>query len=301
VRTGSRLVSFRQHGDEVIASFCDRDGRDPGTDAADILIGADGIHSGVRRQLYPGEGHPKFARQVLWRAAVDAEQFLGGHTMIIAGHFHQRVVVYPIGPAASRPDRLLTNWIVQVTVAEEAPRLEDWNRKVAAEKFFPFIRDWRFEWLDVPALVEATDDIFEFPLVDRDPVQQWSFGRVTLIGDAAHPMQPTGSQAGSQAIIDARMLSASLASTDDPVEALANYDAVRRPAMNEITLRNRQFGPEAAMQLAEERAPNGFTRIEDIISRAELETITRSFHAAAGLDVQTVNDRPSFIASAAAQ
>ncbi len=297
VRTGCRLLSFRQDGETVVASFVDHDGRERGSDTADVLIGADGIHSGVRRQLYPDEGAPRFAKQVLWRAAVDAEPFLGGQTMIIAGHFHQRVVIYPIGPSTSPPGRLLTNWIVQVTVADEAPGPEDWNRKIAAEKFLPLVRDWRFDWLDVPALVEATADIFEFPLVDRDPVQQWSFDRVTLIGDAAHPMQPTGSQAGSQAIIDARVLTQSLATRRDPIEALAHYDAARRPAMNDITLRNRQFGPEAAMQIAEERAPNGFARIEDVISREELETITRSFHAAAGLDAETVNNRASFVRS----
>jgi 2-polyprenyl-6-methoxyphenol hydroxylase-like FAD-dependent oxidoreductase len=275
-------------------------GHDAGTASADILIGADGIHSGVRRQLYPDEGNPRFNKQVLWRAAVDAEPFLGGHTMIIAGHFHQRVVIYPVGPSAAHPGRLLTNWIVQVTVADEAAGPEDWNRRVSADKFFGLIKDWRFDWLDVPALVDSTQDIFEFPLVDRDPVAKWSFGRVTLIGDAAHPMQPTGSQAGSQAIIDARMLTQSLVATGDPVEALAHYDAVRRPVMNDITLRNRQFGPEAAMQIVEERAPNGFRRIEDVISRDELETISRGFHAAAGLDVQTVNTRPSFVRSASA-
>src|SRR5262249_12129296 len=136
---------------------------------------------------------------------------------------------------------------------------------------------------------------FEFPLVDRDPVDRWTFGRVTLIGDAAHPMQPTGSQAGSQAIIDARVLTQALATILDPLQALARYDAIRRPALNDITLRNRRLGPEAAMQIVEERAPNGFARIEDVISREEMETISRSFHAAAGLDADTVNNRPSFV------
>jgi len=166
---------------------------------------------------------------------------------------------------------------------------------VAAEKFSAAIADWRFDWLDIPDLVARTEEIFEFPLVDRDPVDRWTFGRITLIGDAAHPMQPTGSQAGSQAIIDARVLTQALATIPDPLQALARYDAIRRPAMNDITLRNRRLGPEAAMQIVEERAPNGFARIEDVISREEMETISRSFHAAAGLDADTVNNRPSFV------
>ena len=132
-------------------------------------------------------------------------------------------------------------------------------------------------------------------MVDRDPVSAWTHGRVTLIGDAAHPMQPIGSQAGSQAIVDARALTGALTANSDPIEALAQYDAERRPVMNDITLRNRGFGPEAAMQLVEERAPHGFDRIENVISQEELASIARSFAAAAGLDVETVNSRPSFV------
>ena len=293
VRTGCKLTSFVERGDRVVASFADPAGRPVGTDAADILIGADGIRSTVRRQLYPKEGGPRFANQILCRGAVDADPFLDGNTMIIAGHFRQRVVVYPMGPAAS--GKLATNWVVQITVADEKPGHEDWNRKVSVAKFFGAIADWRFHWLDIPALVDRTDDVFEFPLIDRDPVENWTFGRVTLIGDAAHPMQPTGSQAGSQAIVDARVLTQALMATPDPLAALRHYDAIRRPAMNDITLRNRRLGPEAAMQIVEERAPNGFTRIEDVISREELEAISRSFHSAAGLDPNTVNNRPSFV------
>jgi len=293
VRTGSALASFAEEDGQVVAWFADRNGRPAGSDAASILVGADGIHSMVRRRLIPREGAPRFAQQILWRAAVDAEPFLGGHTMIIAGHFHRRVIIYPMGPASE--GRLKTNWVVQMTVDDAMPGREDWNRKVSAEKFFPAIADWRFDWLDVAALVERTEEIFEFPLVDRDPVENWSFGRVTLIGDAAHPMQPTGSQAGSQAIIDARLLTQALATMPDPVSALHHYDATRRPAMNDVTLRNRKLGPEAALQVVEERAPNGFTRLEEVISRAELEDISRSFHAAAGLDAETVNNRPSFV------
>jgi 2-polyprenyl-6-methoxyphenol hydroxylase-like FAD-dependent oxidoreductase len=153
----------------------------------------------------------------------------------------------------------------------------------------------RFPWLDTPTLIEQSPDFYEFPLVDRDPVSAWTQGRVTLIGDAAHPMHPIGSQAGSQAIVDARALTAALTATSDPVEALAQYDAERRPVMNDITLRNRGFGPEAAMQLVEERAPHGFVRIGDVISREELDSIAGSFTTAAGLDVETVNNRPSFV------
>jgi 2-polyprenyl-6-methoxyphenol hydroxylase-like FAD-dependent oxidoreductase len=293
VRTGLRLNAFHQDSRKVTASFIEASGATV-CDEADILVGADGIHSTVRRYFYPDEGLPRFAGQILWRAAIEAEEFLGGHHMVIAGHFRQRAILYPIGPG-SKPGRLLTNWLCQIAVADDAPPREDWNRRVSRETVLASFGQWRFPWVDLPALIERTVDIFEFPLVDRDPVERWSFGRVTLLGDAAHPMQPIGSQAGSQAIIDARALTAALLATRDAVEALQRYDHARRPAMNEITLRNRQFGPEAALQLAEERAPAGFKSIEEVIPRAELEAITASFAAAAGLGVEAVNGRPSFV------
>lgn len=296
LRTGHQFQHFEQRGDKVVAAFSDRQtGAALAAAEGDILVGADGIHSTVRHQLYPLEGEPNFAGQILWRAAVDAAPFRGGATMAIAGHFDQRVIVYPIGPSPRHPGKLLTNWIAQMTVSTAAPPREDWNRRVAKECFFAAFQQWKFPWLDVPQLIASTEEIYEFPLVDRHPVAQWSFGRVTLIGDAAHPMQPTGSQAGSQAIVDARMVTAELLANPDPVAALARYDQLRRPVMNDITLRNRKFGPEAAMQLAEERAPHGFVNIEDVIPRAELETISRSFQLVAGLDPAALNRRPSFV------
>ena len=294
VRSGMRLISFAQNRDQATATFKGGGSATLVTDEADILVGADGIHSTVRRQLYPSEGEPRFAQQLLWRAAIDAEPLLGGATMIIAGHFNQRIVVYPMGRGAKR-DQLLTNWVCQLAVSDPSPPREDWNRKVEKDRVLAAFAGWRLPWLDVPALIRNTPNVYEFPLVDRDPVQAWSLGRVTLIGDAAHSMHPTGSQAGSQAIIDARALTAALLATKDPIEALANYDTERRPAMNEVTLRNRRFGPEAAMQLAEERAPDGFERIEDVVSRQELETAVASFSSAAGLDAELVNSRPSFV------
>jgi 2-polyprenyl-6-methoxyphenol hydroxylase-like FAD-dependent oxidoreductase len=292
-RSGLRLRGFEQHGDRVRVRFADRQSGSKRIDEADVLVGADGIHSAVRHQLYPAEGAPRFAKQMLWRAAVEAEPFLDGETMVIAGHFHQRIIVYPIG---RRPNgKMLINWICQKTVPDRAPPREDWNRRVMKEEVLAAFGGWKFPWLDLPVLIEQSSDIYEFPLVDRDPVAGWSFGRVTLLGDAAHPMQPIGGQAGSQAILDARTLTRALSETSDPAAALLRYDGERRPAMNEIILRNRNLGPEAAMQIAEERAPNGFVRINDVISPHELDAIVASFAAAAGLDVETVNTRPSYV------
>src|SRR5581483_2670445 len=286
VRRGLKLSKFEQETDRVRVRFADRQSGSEQIDEAGILIGADGIHSAVRHQLYPAEGAPRFARQLLWRAAAEGEPFLDGETIVIAGHLHQRIIVYPIG---RRPNgKTLINWICQKTVPDRAPPREDWNRRVASEEVLAAFGGWKFSWLDLPALIEQSPDIYEFPLVDRDPVAAWSFGRVTLLGDAAHPMQPIGGQAGSQAILDARALTRALSETSDPVAALLRYDGERRPAMNDVILRNRNLGPEAAMQLVEERAPNGFARIDDVISRRELDAIVASFSTAAGLDVETV-------------
>ena len=294
--SGMRFVKLQENGARITATFRDVSGATV-VDDADVLVAADGIHSAVRHHLHPEEGEPRFAQQMLWRAAVEAEPFLGGDTMIIAGHFHQRIVVYPIGRGTQR-GQFLTNWVCQKSVVGPAPGREDWNRQTSKEQVRAQFRNWRFPWLDMPALIEQTTQIYEFPLVDRDPVGTWTRGRVTLIGDAAHPMHPIGSQAGSQAILDARTLTAALLAVADPVEALLHYDSERRPRMNDITLRNRRFGPEAALQLVEERAPDGFARIDDVVSRHDLEVIASSFAEAAGLDAATVNERPPFVSVA---
>jgi 5-methylphenazine-1-carboxylate 1-monooxygenase len=293
-RSGLRLIAFEQNSKKFSATFRDSRTEAAVLDSGDILVGADGIHSTVRRQLYPDEGEPRFAGDLLWRAAIDAEPFLGGRTMIIAGHFHQRIVAYPMGHGATA-GHMLTNWVCQMTVPDKAPPREDWNRRVSKERVLAAFDKWRFPWLDVPAMIHRAPEIFELPLVDRDPVPAWTFGRVTLLGDAAHPMHPTGSQAGSQAIIDARVLTGALLATSDPIEALRRYDAERRPAMNKIVLRNRHFGPEGAMQLVEDRAPAGFDRIDDVVTHEEMAAIAASFSSAAGLDVATVNGRQSYV------
>jgi 2-polyprenyl-6-methoxyphenol hydroxylase-like FAD-dependent oxidoreductase len=268
---------------------------DGGRVQGDVVVGADGIHSAVRARFHPHEGPPVWNRRVLWRGVSASQAFLGGATMIMAGHQDVKFVCYPIDPAAAGArGRSLLNWIAELSFPEDHVwRREDWNRLGRLEDFLPRFADWDFGWLDVPAVIRAADRVFEYPLVDRDPVERWTFGNVTLLGDAAHPMYPIGSNGASQAILDARTLALELATAPSVSAALANYEAARRPATSRLVLLNRGNGPEQVMQLAHERAPNGFADVHDVLSRTELEATAGAYKAAAGFDREALNARPS--------
>jgi 2-polyprenyl-6-methoxyphenol hydroxylase-like FAD-dependent oxidoreductase len=168
---------------------------------------------------------------------------------------------------------------------EAIPPRRDWNCQVEKEKFAPVFDTWRFDWLDIPAVIAAASEVYEFPMVDRDPIKQWAFGRVTILGDAAHPMYPNGSNGASQAILDASALADAVQNESDIETALRNYEMRRLWPTSAITLRNHQFGPEVVMQMVEDRAPNGFTNIENVISRAELEEVANSYKVLVGFDL----------------
>ena len=289
VRTDAAFVSASQQGDAVIARFRNAAGEEfevPGR----ALIGADGIHSVVRRSFYPDEGPPNFAQRLLWRAVAEAPPFLDGRTMIMAGFQHEKFVCYPISQRHARQGRALINWIAELTVPENSPPLQDWNREVSKERFAARFAGWRFEWLDVPSLIDSAELIYEFPLVDRDPLPSWTQGLITLLGDAAHPMYPIGSNGASQAILDAEALANALAA-NSVSDALRSYEEERRPATSRIVLSNRRNGPEQVMQIAEERAPNGFRHIHEVMTQSELEEIAARYKQTAGFVVSEVNRR----------
>lgn len=292
--TGHHFVSFDQTPGGVTAHFIDRATRQERAPVrGDVLIGADGIHSAVRAQLYPDEGAPVFSGRIQWRGTIETEPYLDGRTQVMIGHREQRTVIYPMSAPAMKRGRSLINWLALLGGQTDRTGRESWDRRVTKERFFAPFQDWNFSWIRPADLISRTAEIFEYPEYDRDPLSRWSFGRVTLMGDAAHPMRPIGSQAGSQGVIDARVLAKALASHADAVAALAAYESERLPVMNEIVLRNREFGPEIVMQMAEERAPDGFDNVEDVIPRRELEEIALSFKVAAGFDSKNLNSRPS--------
>jgi 2-polyprenyl-6-methoxyphenol hydroxylase-like FAD-dependent oxidoreductase len=293
--TGHVFRAFEAEAGGIRAYFTDPGTREPLESAGgDMLVGADGIHSAVRRQLYPHEGAAIFRGIVAFRGAGEIAPYLNGRTMVVIGHRDQRAVIYPISRAAADRGRSLANWVCIKVVPEDAPPPEQWNRRADKSQFIGPYLPWRFDWIDVPGLIEATPEIFQFPFLDREPIPRWSFERVTLIGDAAHPMYPIGSQAGSQAVVDARVLGAAVGAFADPVEALARYEAMRMPAMNRLAAQNRNLGAENVLQIVEERAPDGFTRLADVISDEELNATSRDFKALAGLDLEAINDRPPY-------
>jgi 2-polyprenyl-6-methoxyphenol hydroxylase-like FAD-dependent oxidoreductase len=291
VFAGAQLAGFSGRGDVVEATFSGRGGASSFSATGDILVGADGIHSATRKAFYPGEPLPKFSGRLLWRGVTETDVFLSGRTMIMAGFAAQKFVAYPISAEAAGRGRSLVNWVAELTVGGDSEPPRDWNREIDRQKFLPAFENWRFGWLDVPELIGGAERVYEFPMSDRDPVDRWSFGRVTLLGDAAHPMYPIGSNGASQAILDAADLAETLRAVADPETALRAYESHRLPPTTRIVLANRQQGPEAVMQMVEERAPNGFEHLEDVISQAELEQVAERYKQLAGFDRATLNEK----------
>lgn len=297
--TGHHLSAWETTDDGVRAFFANRrSGRSLGEATGQLLIGADGIHSAVRGTLYPDEGAPLWNGSILWRGVTIGKPFLTGRTMIMAGHEFQKFVCYPISRAAMDRGEAVINWIAERKFQPDHQwRREDWNRPGHLADFLPQFESWRFGWLDVPGLIRAAERCYEYPMVDRDPLERWTFGRVTLMGDAAHPMYPIGSNGASQAILDARVLAREIHARGATEAALRAYEAERRPATAAIVLANRKNGPEQVMQLVEERAPNGFARIEDVLSAQELEEAAAGYKRIAGFDKDALNNRPPILLS----
>jgi 5-methylphenazine-1-carboxylate 1-monooxygenase len=284
--TGHGVRSFAQADSRVEVELFDRASGDTVIDAGDVLVGADGIHSTVRATFHPNEGLPQWSGNVLWRATTRTTPFLTGRSMFMAGHLPHKFVAYPL--TEPDVDGLQTvNWIAELDRRDVGlASREDWNKRGDLDDFLPRFEDWRWDWLDIPALVRAAEVTYEFPMVDRDPLDQWTHGRVTLLGDAAHPMYPIGSNGASQAILDAFTLADLLAAADGDIDgALRAYDDDRRPKTAAIVLSNRQHGPERMLDLAHERAPQGFDDVLDVFAEGEREAIAAQYKQVAGFSL----------------
>ncbi|PSR82775.1 monooxygenase [Coniella lustricola] len=310
VHLGHALSSWEENtqGDAITAHFVRRSSTrqltHPNMSGA-VLIAADGINSTARRVLYPTEGPPRFSGRILWRGCTVRDPYLTGASMIWAGHADQKFIAYPIGRREQKGDdgvtttpKSLVNWIAELRVRKEGdpdltPPPTDWTRPVDKSTFQGPFAGWTCGGLRMMEdLIEPTEQVFEFPMCDRDPVDRWSFGRMTLLGDAAHAMYPIGSNGASQAIIDAETLANCISEgLNDLPAALKKYETIRLPATAKIVMANRANGPDHVLQLAEERAPDGFKNIYDVVPKEELEAVGATYKALAGFDKDNVNKK----------
>ncbi|QDO98601.1 flavin-dependent oxidoreductase [Ferrovibrio terrae] len=285
IHAGWQCTGFSQDAGKAIAQFRNSETGEALPDQqADVIIACDGIHSAIRKQMHRSEGEPRYSGVNMWRGVTRMKSILSGACMVRAGWLsHGKMVIYPIRENVDAEGNQLMNWVAEIET--QTYRKRDWSRPGSLDDFLPAFADWHFDWLDVPDMIRKADTVLEFPMVDQEPLDHWTEGRVTLLGDAAHPMVPRGSNGAGQAILDCRLLADLLAENADPREALAAYEAKRLPATTQVVLTNRTNPPDAILREVYERTGDKpFTRIEDVISPAELTAITDSYKRVAGYD-----------------
>jgi 2-polyprenyl-6-methoxyphenol hydroxylase-like FAD-dependent oxidoreductase len=293
LHTGWKCTGFAQTAASVDVQFANTS-----TDKAlpsprgDVLIACDGLHSVVRKQLHPDEGEPLYSGVNMWRGVSTWEPILSGASMIRAGWLATgKMVIYPIRDRIDAKGRQLVNWVAELATPKHEQR--DWNRRGKLADFIGPYEDWHFDWLDVPALIRAADSILEFPMIDQDPLPWWTRGRVTLLGDAAHPMVPRGSNGAGQAILDARALADALSAHADPAEALKAYEAARLPMTSAVVRANRTGPPDAILREVFLRTGDRpFNCVDDVISPQELAALSDSYKRVAGYDRESLKIKP---------
>jgi 2-polyprenyl-6-methoxyphenol hydroxylase-like FAD-dependent oxidoreductase len=295
VRLGSRVTGYRKTTDGVTALIERADGPKSETRGT-LLIGADGIHSAIRAQMHPAQPPIHWGGAIMWRGTTWGRPIRSGASFVGLGTHRQRVVFYPISNPDPKTGLAVINWIAEVTMDNsEGWKQSGWFRPVSAKEFAHHFDDWVWDWLDVPALLKNADAIFENPMIDRDPVPTWVDGPVALLGDAAHAMYPTGSNGGSQAIIDARVLGSMMVEHGVTPAALAAYDAKLCGPISQLVLRNRGAGPFGLLNLVDERCGGTFDNIDDVIPPKERTEFMAGYKAAAGFAIETLNKAPPTI------
>lgn len=282
------LSHFNQSEDRVTAYFIDKEtGEKLLESTSDILVGADGINSVVRKQLNPEEGPPVYSENVLYRGASKMKGFLNSTSMVMIGHLGQKIVAYPVANKPDEDGNYLINWVANLREGKSKLTARDWNREADKQRLVDIYKNWNFDWLNVPEMINKAEKVYEFPMSDRNPLDKWTAGRVTLLGDAAHPMYPIGSNGASQAILDADTLCDALKSEKTAELALSVYEAERLPATSGVVLQNRAKGPDQIMDMMEEWFPEGFT--EKQIPHQALREVMDNYKKVAGFDINSLN------------
>lgn len=291
VQMGTAVTDWTETKNGIEARLSERStGKTLGTAQGDVLIAADGINSAARARLYPDEGPAHWGGIMMWRGTTRGPNFLGGRTMAMAGRKEAKFVCYPI--AEYDDGTCLINWIADRAMPEDYVwREQNWNREGRLDDFLPLFEDWHFDWLDIPAIIRGAQSVFEYPMVDREPLGRWTHGRATLLGDAAHAMYPIGSNGASQAILDARVLARELARHGAGEAALTAYETARRETVNALVLANRGDGPDKVLDIVAERAPSGFDTISEVMSAEELTEAAAAYKKLAGMDIEALNAR----------
>ena len=297
VSLGIRATGFKNLSSSVQLQYFNKNTKKNETFYGDILVACDGINSNIRKQLFPDEGDPLWNGAILWRGLTTASPFRTGASMVMIGHDTQRFVSYPISQKDSHGNAKI-NWIAELKFNPEKIYMKsDWSKKVDKSKFIGSFTDWFFEWINPLSLISETSSIYEYPMVDRDPLEKWTFGRTTLLGDAAHPTYPVGSNGASQAIIDARKLAFHLKVNGLNETALLSYEKEMLPLTAKITLANRSSGPDALLQVVEDRCGGTFNNIQEIISQSELKNHSEKYKSVAGLNIERLNNTDSILSS----
>jgi 2-polyprenyl-6-methoxyphenol hydroxylase-like FAD-dependent oxidoreductase len=289
VQLASRVSGYRKDAGGGVTAFVERDGATAEVQGA-LLIGADGIHSAIRAQMHPNQPPIHWGGAVMWRGTTWGKPIRTGASFVGLGTHRQRMVFYPISQPDSKTGLSIINWIAEVTMDNsEGWKQSGWFRQVPVTDFVHHFDGWVWDWLDVPALIRGADTVFENPMIDRDPVPTWQDGPVALLGDAAHPMYPTGSNGGSQAIIDARTLGAAMVANGVTPAALAAYDAKLCGPVSQLVLRNRGAGPFGLLNIVDERCSGTFNNIDDVIPPKERAEFMAGYKAAAGFAIESLN------------
>ncbi|RPI58572.1 MAG: flavin-dependent oxidoreductase, partial [Lysobacterales bacterium] len=292
VLTGQRVADYRNDADGVTVLVREPDGTKTEL-RAKLLIGADGLHSAVRAKMHPAQPPIQWGGAIMWRGTTPGLPIRSGASFVGLGTHRHRVVFYPISPPDPATGLATINWIAEITVDNSRGlRDGDWNEKVEIDSFIHHFQGWRYDWLDVPAMLRGADEVFEYPMIDRDPVSTWVDGRVALLGDAAHVMYPTGSNGASQAIVDARVLGAAMIEHGVTSEALRAYDRKLCAEISGVILRNRGAGPFGLLNLLDERCGGVFDDIDDVIPAQEREEFMSRYRAAAGFAREQLNAAP---------